>query len=61
VARLEKVPPGTWHVSVWHEALDAKKGDTVTEGEPLRARLEVKVSDRDVVRSLTLRDDGSIR
>ena len=60
VARIEKVPPGAWHLSVWHEALDAKMGDTVTEGPPLRARFEVTVRDRDVTKTLTLRDDGTI-
>ncbi|MGH7294567.1 MAG: hypothetical protein ACRELB_06535, partial [Polyangiaceae bacterium] len=60
VARLARVPPGTWHLSVWHEALDAKLGDTVTEGPPARARFEVTVKDRGVVESLTLGADGAI-
>jgi hypothetical protein len=61
VARIEKVPSGTWHLSVWHEALDAKMGDTVAEGPPIRARFDVTVRDRDVTKTLTLRDDGSLR
>jgi hypothetical protein len=63
VARIDKVPPGTWHLSVWHEALDAKQGDTVTEGAPTQARFEVKVDRADVTRALTLtlREDGTIR
>jgi hypothetical protein len=62
VARIEKVPPGTWHLSVWHEALDAKLGDTaVTQGEPTLARFDVTVADHDVVKTLTLREDGTIR
>jgi len=61
VARIERVPRGTWHLSVWHEALDAKLGDTVVEGEPTRVRFEVTVADRDVVKTLMLREDGTIR
>jgi hypothetical protein len=61
VARIEKVPPGTWHLSVWHEALDAKLGDAVEQGTPTQARFDVTVGDRDVVRTLTLGADGSIR
>jgi|GEM_PF-966692 len=61
VARIEKVPPGTWHLRVWHEALDARQGDTVAEGPPIDARFEVKVGAHDVTRALTLRADGSIR
>lgn len=61
VARIEKVPPGTWHLSVWHEALDAKLADTVEQGKPTQARFDVTVADRDVVRTLTLGPDGSIR
>ena len=34
--------------------------DTVTEGAPLRARFEVTVGDHDVVKTLTLKDDGTI-
>jgi hypothetical protein len=60
LARIEKVPPGTWHLSVWHEALDARLGDTVTESAPTVARFEVTVADHDVVESLALHDDGSI-
>jgi hypothetical protein len=58
VARIEGVPPGTWHLSVWHEALDAKAGDTVTEGEPMRARFEVRVDTKAVTKTLVLRADG---
>ena len=62
VARIEKVPPGTWHLSVWHEALDAKPGDTgVAQGTPTRARFDVTLADKDVVKTLTLREDGTIR
>jgi hypothetical protein len=64
VARIERVPPGTWHLSVWHEALDASfppGAATVTEGEPTRARFDVTVADHDVVKTLTLREDGTIR
>ena len=61
VARIAKVPPGTWQLSVWHEALDANFGDTVGEGPPVEARFEVIVGDRDVTKALTLREDGSIR
>jgi hypothetical protein len=61
VARIEGVPPGAWHLSVWHEALDAKLGETVTEGEPIRARFDVTVAARDVVKSLVLHADGVIR
>ena len=64
VARIEKVPPGKWHLSVWHEALDASytPGATaVAEGPPIRARFDVTVADRDVVKTLTLREDGTIR
>lgn len=59
VARIEKVPPGKWHLSVWHEALDAKLGDSVVEGEPKQARFDVTVADHDVVETLTLREDGT--
>jgi hypothetical protein len=62
VARIEKVPPGTWHLSVGHEALDAKPGDTgVAQGTPTRARFDVTLADKDVVKTLTLREDGTIR
>jgi hypothetical protein len=62
VARIEKVPPGTWHLSVWHEALDARFSDTaVVQGAPTHARFDVTVADHDVVRTLTLREDGAIR
>jgi hypothetical protein len=60
VARLANVPPGTWHLSVWHEATDAKFGDSLTQGPPVTARFEVTVKDRDVVRALRLSDDGRI-
>jgi hypothetical protein len=60
VARIPRVPPGTWHVSVWHEALDAKLGDTVTEGPAIHARFDVTVKDRDVALSLVLDADGTI-
>jgi hypothetical protein len=60
VARILRVPPGTWHVSVWHEALDAKLGDRVTEGPPVHARFDVTVKDRDVALSLALGADGTI-
>jgi hypothetical protein len=61
VARIEGVPAGAWHLSVWHEALDAKLGETVTEGEPVRGRFDVKVDAKDVLRPLVLHADGVIR
>jgi hypothetical protein len=64
VARIENVPRGTWHLTVWHEALDASFGPNavaVTQGAPTQARFEVTVADRDVVKTLTLREDGAIR
>ena len=62
VARIEKIPPGTWHLSVWHEALDARFTDTaVVQGAPTHARFDVTVADHDVVKTLTLREDGAIR
>ena len=63
VARIERVPPGTWHLTVWHEALDASfpsGAASVAQGPPKRARFDVTVADHDVVKTLTLREDGTI-
>jgi hypothetical protein len=61
VARLEKVPPGAWHLSVWHEPLSETMGDALDARGPVHARIDVTVADRDVVKKLELRDDGTIR
>jgi hypothetical protein len=69
VARLHDVPRGTWHLVVWHEALAASGGTPdaspgtagASSAPPIQARFAVTVGDRDVVRALTLGEDGAIR
>jgi hypothetical protein len=60
VARLEHVPPGTYHLDVWHEALDTKFDDELHASNPTSARVEVTIANADVVRAFTLGDDGAI-
>ncbi len=60
VARLEHVPPGTYHLDVWHEALDTKFDDELHASNPTSTRIEVTVGNADVVHAFTLGDDGAI-
>jgi hypothetical protein len=60
VTKIAKVPPGTYHLTVWHEALDATYKDIIAIGEPKTARVELKIDKADVVKSFTLADDGTL-
>jgi plastocyanin len=63
VARIEHLPPGKWHLSVWHEALDARVSsttETIRERPWTQARFDVTVGDHDVVKTLVLAADGTL-
>jgi hypothetical protein len=60
VARMENVPPGTYHLDVWHEPLDATFDGELHESAPSLTRVEVTIADADVVRAFTLGEDGAL-
>jgi hypothetical protein len=59
-ARLEGVPPGTYHLTVWHEGTTSTYDSKVTLSPPQTARVEISVEDRDVERAFVIADDGTI-
>jgi len=59
-ARIEGVPPGTYHLVVWHEGTTSTYDSSVKLSPPETTRVEVVVGDEDVTRSFVIADDGAI-
>jgi hypothetical protein len=59
-ARLEQVPPGTYHLVVWHEGTKSTFDSSVKLAPPETAKVEVAVTDADVKRRFVIADDGTI-
>ncbi len=60
VARIEDVPPGTYHLVVWHEGMTSTYDSSVKLSPPETARVEVVVGEGDVTRGFVIADDGAI-
>ena len=59
-ARLTKVPPGAYHLTVWHEGLGATFKDTLTVTDPKSTRVAVTMGSANVVKSFAIDDDGVV-
>jgi hypothetical protein len=60
VAKIDRIPPGTYHLTVWHEALDARFDKTLTASSPKTIRVEVTIGNGDAKRTFALADDGTL-
>jgi hypothetical protein len=60
VARLENVPPGRYHVTVWHEGLGTAYASSLKFAPPETARSEVTVEREDAKLSFTMGQDGKM-
>jgi hypothetical protein len=61
VARLEGVPPGTYHLVVWHEGTTSTYDSAVKLSPPQTARVDVSVEKEDAKLAFVIADDGTIR
>jgi hypothetical protein len=59
-ARLEGVPPGTYHLVVWHEGTTSTYDSSVKLSPPQTGRVEVVVGEADVKQAFVIADDGTI-
>ena len=60
VARIEGVPPGTYHLVVWHEGTTSTYDSSVKLSPPQTVRVEVAVQEKDVKLGFVIADDGAI-
>jgi hypothetical protein len=60
VARIEGVPPGTYHLVVWHEGTTSTYDSSVKLSPPSTARVEIEVGDSDVKKVFSIADSGVI-
>ena len=60
VARLEKVPPGRYHVRVWHEGIGVTFASSLKFPPPETARAEVAVEQGDAKVVFVMGSDGKI-
>jgi hypothetical protein len=60
VARLEGVPKGTYHLTVWHEGTTSTFDSSIKLAPPQTARVELVVGDTDVKRAFVIATDGTI-
>lgn len=63
-AKMKHVPPGTYHLVVWHEGLGTSwtgaGTDEVKTAPPVTTRVEVTIGKSDVTRAFTLAEDGTL-
>jgi hypothetical protein len=59
-ARIEGVPPGTYHLVVWHEGTTSTYDSKVVLSPPQTARVEVVVGEADVQRAFVIAESGAI-
>jgi hypothetical protein len=59
-AHIDGVPPGTYHLVVWHEGTTSTYDSSVKLSPPQTARVEVVVGGADVKRTFVIADDGAI-
>jgi hypothetical protein len=59
-ARLEGVPPGTYHLVVWHEGTTSTYDSSFKPSPPRTMRVEVAIGATDVKRAFVIGDDGAI-
>jgi hypothetical protein len=60
-ARLEGVPPGTYHLAVWHEGTTSTFDSQIKLAPPQTSRIEIVVGDTDLKRSFVIAGDGTIK
>jgi len=60
VARLENVPPGNYHVRVWHEGIGVTFTSSLKFPPPETARAEVTVEHADAKVAFTMGEDGKM-
>jgi hypothetical protein len=61
MARLENVPPGRYHVTVWHEGTGVTFASSLKFPPPETARAEVAVDAADVKVAFAMSSDGKIK
>jgi hypothetical protein len=59
-ARIEGVPPGSYHLVVWHEGTTSTYDSKVVLSPPRTIRVEVVVGEADVKRGFVIADDGTM-
>jgi hypothetical protein len=59
-ARLEGVPPGTYHLTLWHEGTTSTYNSSIKLSPPHTIRIEISVGAADVERGFLIADDGTI-
>ncbi len=60
VARLERVPPGRYHLRVWHEGIGVTYASSIKFPPPVTARAEVAVDEGDAKVAFTMNADGKL-
>jgi hypothetical protein len=60
IARLEGVPPGTYHLTVWHEGTTSSFDSSIKLSPPRTTRVELVVAGADITRAFVLAPDGTI-
>jgi hypothetical protein len=60
-ARIEGIPPGTYHLAVWHEATTSTFDSSAKLAPPQTVQVEVAVGESDGKRAFVIADDGGIR
>jgi hypothetical protein len=61
IARLQGVPPGTYHLTLWHEGMTSTYESAIKLSPPRTIRIEISVGPADdVERAFLIADDGTL-